>query len=366
MLPLEGIKVLDLTNLLPGPFSTMIFAELGAEVIKVERPGIGDGAREVAGLFEAINRGKKSITLDLKNNEDKKKLSALIEESDVMIEGFRPGVMERLGFLKDKVKTINPRIIYCSISGYGQEGPYRNLPGHDINYLAVSGILSISGDPKGKPEAAGGIQVADLGSAMYAVNSVLAALLLREKTNEGTYIDVSMTDCALSLMAPRINEYVNRNNPSKQNFMGRGAYGAYKTKDNKYIAIGCVEEHFWHKLCDVLNVEKLKSNKKFEGWHNRMEHADEINAILNKKFLLKNRSEWLELMIIEDIPCAPVNFIEELLEDPHLAYRGIIKKDENSDNLIITHPVKFTSFEVRSNSDVPTVGEHNSLIKNPL
>jgi len=360
MLPLEGIKILDLTNLLPGPFATLIFSDLGAEVIKIEKPETGDYSRSIAGLFNSLNRGKKSVVLNLKTDTDKYKLLELIWECDVLVESFRPGVMARLGFSKEIVLKENEKIIYCSISGYGQDGPYKNMAGHDVNYLAVSGALSISGEPNGHPGATGGIQVADLGSSLYAANSVLAALFQRHQTGKGTYIDVSMTDCSLALMSPRINEYYNRNKPSKKDFMSRGGYGAYQTKDQKYISIGCVEDHFWKRICHVLNLEDLYHEERYNSWHKRMIHAEKINKILQEKFLMKSCSEWIEILTQRDIPCSKVNFIDDLADDPHFKHRNLIDKTKN--NYIIRYPVKFDDFEVKTKRDIPALDEHNSLI----
>ena len=222
---LDGIKVVDLTNLLPGPFATNRLAELGAEVVKVERPDGGDPVRHmIPGLYETLNRQKKSVVLDLKNKNDKETLRELLKTSDVLIEGFRPGVMERLGFGKEDVAKLNSELIYCSISGYGQTGPYRDLPGHDLNYLAVAGVLSISGQPSGAPEAVGGIQIADLAASLYATISILSALLNKVRSKAGgVYIDVSLAESALALMAPRIAEFYGRNEPTKLDFMSRGS-----------------------------------------------------------------------------------------------------------------------------------------------
>jgi len=361
MLPLEGLRIIDLTNLLPGPFSTMILLELGAEVIKVERPVTGDPVRStIPGLFEAINRGKKSIALDLKNADDKMILEKLIEKSDVLIEGFRPGVMKRLGLDKEAVEKLNSGLIYCSISGYGQTGPYKDLPGHDINYLAVAGVMSISGNPKGEPEGAGGIQVADLASSMYAVISILAALQNRLKTEKGAYIDVSMTECALSLMVPRIAEYYGRKKPSKEHFMGRAGYGAFQTKEGKYISLGLVEGKFWHSFCEVVEMPELSTNEAFNSWTKRMEHADSINNAFIPIILQKEQKEWLDILKAKDIPCSPVNFIEDLIDDPHLQYRNAIR--HVNDELIVGFPATFDGLKIENTLPIPIIGEHEEEI----
>lgn len=365
MLPLVGIRIVDLTNLLPGPFSTKILTELGAEVIKIERPLTGDPVRDMMpGLFEAVNRGKKSITLDLKNMSDKETLKKLIEKSDVLIEGFRPGVMKRLGFGKDEAQKINSKIIYCSISGYGQTGPYKDLAGHDVNYLAVSGVMSISGNPKEGPEAAGGVQVADLASSMFAVISILAALQKRSKTDKGTSIDISMTECALSLMEPRIAEYHSRKKPSKEDFMGRGGYGAFKTKDGKYLSIGCVEKHFWKRFCEIVGLPELLLNEKYDSWIKRMEHADVINNKIIPVILKKDLNDWMDILSKADIPCSPVNFIDDLIHDPQLQFRNALREVDG--RIIIGFPAKFAGLETMNVLPVPELGEHDNEISRLL
>jgi crotonobetainyl-CoA:carnitine CoA-transferase CaiB-like acyl-CoA transferase len=266
----------------------MVLADLGAEVIKVERPPSGDPARDIQGLFDAVNRNKKSITLDLKSQEGKAAFVKLLEKSDVLIEGFRPGVLAKLGYGWENVRAINDRIVYCSISGYGQDGPYRDLPGHDVNYLAVAGALSISGDPEGGPVAWGGVQIADLCSAMYAALAIMAALRHRDLDGKGAYLDVSMTDCVLAWMGPRMGEYFARGCPPKEKLMGRGGYGSYKTRDGKYIAIGCVELHFWQHLCKVLGLPEMANEQKYCHWYKRMELCKEINTVLAQRFLEKD------------------------------------------------------------------------------
>ena len=358
MLPLQYVKVIDLTNLLPGPFCTMILADLGAEVIKVERPPAGDSARELLkGVFDSVNRNKKSVTLDLKQENDQKILRELLRDSDVLVEGFRPGVMGRLGFGKDEIHRINSKIIICSISGYGQTGPYSSYPGHDVNYLAVSGALSISGDPAGPPAAWGGMQIADLASAMYAVIGILAALRRRDQNGEGDYLDVAMSDAVLAWMGPRIAEYYGRGKPTKKKFMSRGAYGAYPTKDGKYIAIGCVEDYFWQNLCSVLNVPALAKKEVYLTWEGRNEHAEELNAVLASLFLQKDQEEWLKVLKQADVPCSPLNSIEEISNDAHIKERDMLV--EIGGCPMPKFPIRFQNTQIRSVTSGPILGSAN-------
>lgn len=365
MIPLAGIRVLDLTNLLPGPFCSMILADLGAEVIKVEKPPHGDPARVfMPGLFAAVNRNKKSVTLDLKADGDKKIFEKLVAESDVLLESFRPGVMAKLGFGRKEVSAINKGIVYCSLSGFGEESPYRDMPGHDINFLSVAGSLSISGDPEGPPAAWGGVQIADLSSSMYAVIAVMAALRNREKSGEGCSVDVSATDCALAWMGPRIGEYYDRGQPEKHRFMGRGGYGVYETGDGRFIAVGCVEDHFWQSLCRVLSLADMAENEAYGTWQKRMEKAREINPVLQERLKTKGRDEWLAFFREADIPCSPVNAISELAHDPHIVQRRLMTALDGFP--VVRFPVKFDSLEIRDVSPGTSLGSHDREIKERL
>ncbi|GAB6274384.1 MAG: CaiB/BaiF CoA-transferase family protein [Peptococcaceae bacterium] len=361
MLPLAGVKVIELANLLPGPFCALILADLGAEVIKVERPPLGDPMREIMpGSFESINRNKKSLCLDLKDDKAKNVLINLIKQSDILVEGFRPGVAEKLGFGYEKVRTFNEKIVYCSISGYGQSGPYASLPGHDINYLGVSGVLSISGDPKGPPAPWGGVQVADLCTSMYAALSITVSLLAREKSGQGDYLDVGMADCLLAWAGPRLGEYFSRGKPAKEKFMSRGAYGAFQTKDGRYLTVACVEDIFWNNLCRLLGRGDLAQKEEYRSWSRRNEHANELNNILSKYFLEKNRDEWMILLKNADIPCSPVNFFEELNHDPQISSKNLIYYFNNIP--LVAFPVKFIKIEPEKIKTAPKLGEHNPEI----
>lgn len=336
---LKGVIVVDLSRLGPGPFCTMILADMGARVIKVEPPN-GDPIREmIPGVYEALNRNKRSIIIDLKKEGGTAVLSRLVEKAKVFVESYRPGVAKRIGVDYEKIRSINDGIVYCSISGYGQDGPYRGWSGHDINYCAVAGISSISGDPFGPPAIGTGVPIADYCSALYACLSILSMLY----AHKGGYLDVSMTDCALSFMTTRINEYIARGRPPKEKFIGRGGYGIFKTSDEKYLAIGVVEEYFWQRLCRVLDREDLVKDSRFNSFLKRNNLMEEINSILSKAFLVRPRDEWISLLSQADVPCSPVNFIEDLPDDPHIKHRGLIVESETNEQQIfnILFPTRF-------------------------
>ena len=360
MLPLEGVRVVDLTNFLPGPFCSMILSDFGAEVIKVERPPKGDPARYQGGMFASAGRNKKSVALDLKSDGGTEALRKLVLDCDVLMEGFRPGVLDRLGFGWEAVRALNDRVVYCSISGFGQTGPNRDLAGHDVNYLTIAGARSISGDPDGPPVAGGGVQVADLTSAMYAAVSVLAAIINRGRTGKGAYLDVSMTDCVLAFMGPRILEYFDRGMPPKGTMMGRSGFGAYRTRDGKYVSVGCLELNFWQRLCDALGDPELGRDPKYLGWFDRMKYRAEINPRLDEKFLLRDRDEWMKILREADVPVTPVNRIEELENDPQFVSRGMIKRVNGQP--LVAFPVKFEGLELREPGPAPELGADNGGI----
>lgn len=362
MMPLEGIKVLDFSNLLPGPFCTMILAELGAEVVKVERPNGGDITRSTPLRFEATSRSKKSLALDLKDPSVVEQLKELIHQFDIVVEGFRPGVMDRLGLSYKELFKWNEKIVYCSISGFGQTGPMSKVPGHDINYLATAGLLSISGDPSGPPAAWGGVQVADLASGMYAVIAILAAIKNREKTGIGEYLDVSMTDSVLAWMGPRIGQYFDKNKPTKEKFMGRGAYGAFETKDGKYVAIGAMENHFYKGLCKAINREDLIEMEMFKSWSLRCENARELNEIIQDELWKKTYDDWLILFDKYDVPYSKVNTINDLVKEELFISRDVIKTFGSADKgeYYIKFPVKFSNSKLNELKPAPKLGEQNA------
>lgn len=322
--PLENITVLDCSVLLPGPYCTMMLAELGADVIKIERPGSGDSLRIVnPGSFQYLNGNKKLITMDLKSEKGRDLFLKLAADAQVVIEGFRPGVVKRLGIDFDAVKKVNPSVIYCSISGYGQTGPYANLPGHDINYMGLTGLLSICGDPEsGRPEYPGGFQVADLSGAMFALTSILAALLRPKDSATALLLDVSMTESLSMLMMPRFLEYLGQGKPSKEVFMGRGPYGVFETRDGKYLTLGVVEDHFWLNLCKTLKLDDLASDTTLRGWVARNRNRHKILPRLKAAFMERDFDSLMENLSKADVPVSPVHSLDGWTDDPQFRYRG--------------------------------------------
>jgi crotonobetainyl-CoA:carnitine CoA-transferase CaiB-like acyl-CoA transferase len=336
--PLAGYRVVDLSRLAPGPFCTMVLADLGAEVVRVEEPAGGRRARmeEAQGVggqdpqerrrraaFAALNRGKRSITLNLKHPEARRVLYRLVERADVFVEGFRPGVVKRLGCDYDTLRAINPRLVYCSISGYGQDGPYAGLVGHDINYISVAGALGMIG-PKGGPPSIPYNFLADYaGGGLMAALAIVTALLHRERTGQGQYIDIAMTDGVLYLMAQAVSEFFlsgQAPRPGEARLNGAAPYyNVYRCKDGRYISIGCIEPWFWENLCRALGREDFIPHQ-----HNPDKHPEIFHAF-REIFQTRTREEWWEYLRSQgDIAVAPVYTLDEVFRDPQVHHRGMV------------------------------------------
>lgn len=332
MKPLHGIRVLDLSRLLPGPYCTMLLADLGAEVIKVETPGLGDYLRvippsipdpvtgePVNPTFALINRNKQSVALNFRNARGKRILLRLAETADVFIESFRPGAAARWGIGYEQLRAHNPRLIYCSLSGYGQSGPYRDRAGHDLNYLALSGLLAVNGAADGPPIPPG-VQIADLSSAMLATIAILSALLARTSSGAGQYLDVGLLDGALSWAGTMLGGAYAAGAPRTRGRMqlngGMACYNVYTTRDDKYLTIAAIEPHLWAPFCKAIAREDLVARAQ------EFEAVAEVAAIIRTRTL----AEWLALAQTLDACIEPVRDLGETLDDPHVRARGLVSE----------------------------------------
>lgn len=328
-LPLEGIKVLDLSRYLPGPLATQILADFGAEVIKIEdrkgelgrflQPMIND----TSARFYTVNRNKKSMGLDLKQPQGKEIFKKLVAEADIVVDQFRPDVMNKLGLGYETLKEINPRIIYCMITGYGLTGPMRDAAGHDINYLNIAGVTELLGTKDGPP-AMCGVQIADTaGGSLYSVIAILLALAAREKTGRGQLCDVAMMDGALSLLAYTIGEWSggDGNLPKRGGELltgGYATYNNYECKDGKFVSLGAVEDKFWASFCRKLGVEEyipLQMDKSSQT---------KIEASIQRIMLTKTRDEWVEFFSDSDICFTPILTLDEMVKHPQVLARNMV------------------------------------------
>lgn len=344
MLALEKIRVLELTPLAPGEFCTMILGDFGAEVLKVESPAgklalalQGEVDRKGA-AYNPLDRNKKSVVLNLKSQAGRQVFYRLAQQADVIVEGFRPGVAKKLGIDYETMSKLNPRIIYCSLSGYGQTGPYRGFPGHDINYISMAGVLGLIG-PSGMPPVIPMNFIADFASAsLYGVIGILMALVARNETGNGQYVDVAFTDGVISLETFLTASYFLYGMvPKRGETMLHGAYpyyGVYETKDGKYISIGCVEPHFWENLCRLLGREDyIPYQVAMDHFLQKPEDSkwEEISSYLKQSFLTRTRDEWFELLIQNDIPAGKVYTLDEVFSDPHVIEREMVTEVEHPD-----------------------------------
>lgn len=360
---LRGVRVLDLTRLLPGPYATLLLADLGADVIKIEEPGVGDPVRGLPPFLEgrsarflALNRNKRSLTLDLKVPEGREIFLKLAERADVVVEGFRPGVAERLHIHYERVREINPQIVYCSLSGYGQTGPYRDHVGHDVNYIARAGLLGLTG-----PEhpVIPGVPVADLAGATCAAFSIVAALWAREHGRGGAYLDVSLTDVVISWLAIHLAESQTTWEALRpDDVVLTGAfpcYAVYETGDGRHLAVGALEEKFWAKLCGELGVPEFIPYQ-FAG-----DRRDEIFAKLREIFRSKTLEEWQKALDPREIPVAPVPDLQEVIRDHHVRERGLIQHPG------VSLPVHIpTHAQEQKDYPAPELGEHTREILTEL
>ena len=344
MQALEGIKVLDFCRNAPGMFCTTVLADLGADVLMVERPM--DEARSayeklVAGIdgeederrhaaFNALQRNKRSIALNLKEPEAQQIFHKLAETADVVVEGFRPGVMDRLGAGYEKVRSINPRAVYCSVSGYGQDGPYSQMAGHDINYISFAGALGLIGEQNGRPAIPLNLIADYAGGGLCGAVGILAALMAREKTGTGQYVDIAMSEGVLYMLSGLVSDVLSRGISAERggNRLNGGApyYNVYRTKDDKYFSIAAIEPWFWENLCRVLGREDLLPYQDAEG-----AKKAEVEQALSEAFMTKTRDEWFETLKDANISVGKVYSLQEALDDPHARERGMVLEIETSD-----------------------------------
>lgn len=365
---LDGITVLDFTQLLPGPYCTMLLRDLGAEVIKVEKPGAGDPSRDLMpGLFWAVNRGKQSLTLNLKSAEAAEVSEGLVKKSDVLVEGFRPGAMDKLGLGYAAVRALNPGIIYCSISGFGQTGPYRSLPGHDVNYQAIVGTLELPGDIE-FPPVRSGLPVADLAGSMFATVTILAALHRRAQSGEGDYLDVSITDALFSWASSRLGELFQGSAVPKsahdfEHLTPTNKH--FETADGKKIALGLVEEKFWREFCQVAGVPEWLEDDRFNNPKSRKENKDIVLTSLRSLLKKRTLGEWENILKNTDVPWMRVNNLDSVFEDPHIRARDlapVIDNENSQESRQARYPVSVMSDAIRDPAAPPMLGEHTEAI----
>lgn len=372
-MPLQDVRVLDLSRLLPGPYCTMMLADFGAEVIKIEEPTVGDYARhmepmldENSALFHQVNRNKKSVCLDLKNSRDKEHFLQLVKQSDVVVESFRPGTMKRLGLDYNKLKEINPGIIYCAITGYGQTGPDSKLAGHDLNYISQTGLLDLFGK-KGESPTVPAAQIADIGGgALPAVIGILLAVIEKNKSGKGQFVDISMTDGALSWLPILFSEYLATKKNLKrgeQALTGAKAnYNVYETKDKRYLAVAAVEPKFWEVFCQTIGQDDFA----FQINASQAEQTAMIQTI-QQIIQAKTLEEWAAVFADKEACVSAVLTFEEAMNHPQLNERDMFisfDQPETSHHTQLGIPIKLSETPGVMKTAAPKLGEHtNEILK---
>ncbi len=370
---LENVLVLDMSRVLAGPFATMILSDLGAEVIKVENPKGGDETRGwgppwfhgESAYYLCANRNKKSITLNLAHPEGREIARRLAEKADVFIENFKVGGLKKFGLDYDSLSRVNPELVYCSITGYGQTGPYKDRPGYDFIIQGMSGLMSITGEPEGMPMKVG-VAITDVIAGLYAAIAILAALYKRKQTGQGEYIDISLLDTSISALVNVASNYlVSGETPKRYGNAHPNIvpYETFKASDG-YFNLGVGNDSQFRRLCEILGRPELAEDERFKTNAKRVENREQLIPLLNELFSEKPVSFWIETLSKEKIPCGPIYTIPEVFADPHVKERNMVWEIPHLGDILklVASPLKFRNFEVSPKSPPPTLGQHTEYV----
>ena len=372
--PLDGIRVLDLTRVLAGPYCTMFLGDLGAEVVKVEQPGIGDDTRGwgppftggESAYFLCVNRNKKSITVDLKSKEGVALLRRLAERADVLIENFRPGAMERLGLGEKELRGINPKLIYASLSGFGADGPMSDAPGYDLIVQAWGGLMSITGPADGEPSKVG-VAIIDLVAGLMLGNSIAAALFAREKLGVGQKIDTSLLEAEVACLINVGSNYLVAGNIPRRWGNAHPSivpYQSFKTADG-YLVIGVASEGIWRRFCQAIGRAEWAEDSRFEKNSNRVENRSLLVGLLAEIFLSRSTDEWRQLLNSAEVPCAPVQTVDQVFKAPQVLHREMLVEVEHPTAGTVRMagvPVKFSVTPASVRIPPPLLGQHTEEV----
>ena len=374
MKPLEDLYVVDLSRILSGPVCTMQMADMGAQVIKVEPPPSGDDSRQwgppfiggISTYFLSVNRNKKSLGLNLKTETGRQILWKLIERADVVIENFRPGVLDKLGFGYDAVAKANPRTVYCSISGFGQTGPYRDRPGYDVIAQGESGMMDLTGYPDGPP-AKLGASLADIVAGLYAFNGICLALLARHKTGKGQLVDISLLDGMVSTLTYHALIYLTTGRSPKRAGTRHPSivpYESFQARDG-FVNIAVTNQKQWENFCEVLALPAMARDERFESMKARLTHYSELRTIIDRVISKMTRAEVMNALSEVGIPAGPINTVGEILEDPHMHAREMVVElthPEYGPLKTLGIPIKLSDTPGGVENAPPKFGEHNQEV----
>lgn len=370
---LSGVAVLDLTRVLAGPYATMMMADMGAEVIKIEMPGKGDDSRQFgpyingeSAYYMSINRNKKSITMNLKDQKARDIFVEMVRMADVVVENFRPGTMEKLGLGYSDLKKVNPSIILASASGFGQNGPYKSYPAYDGIVQAMGGIMSITGPKGGKPTKVG-TSMGDITAGLFTTIGILAALRYRDETDRGQHVDVGMLDCQVAILENAISRYMvtgKSPEPEGNRHSSVTPFETFETSDGEiYIAIG--NDKLFETYCQIIGFPELSANEKYKTNSLRFENYDELMNILRKEMLKKSTAEWQDAFNAAGIPNSPINNIEMVINDPQIIERNMLVEVNHSvagKTKIPGIPIKMSETQGIIEHASPTLGEHTEEV----
>lgn len=371
--PLKGIKVLDLTRVLAGPYATMILADLGAEVIKVEKPKIGDDSRQYgpfvnseSAYFMSINRNKHSITLNLKKEEGRDIFFKLIKEVDVIVENFRPGTMKKLGLSYDTIKLVNPQIIYAAVSGFGHTGPYSERAAYDGIVQAMGGIMGITGEKMGNPTRVGA-SIGDIIAGMFCCTGILAAYIDVQKTGRSQFVDVAMLDSQVAILENAITRYYDSGIAPGPNGNAHPSIYPFQTFPTRTedLMIACGNDSLWKKLCKAINLEEVAEMSVFSSNYSRGQNQEEMTKVLSERLIDKPANVWIEILDQVGVPCSLINKIDKVIANPQIQARNMIIEVEHSVSGKISMagiPIKLEHMADHVRKAAPLLGESNKAI----
>jgi formyl-CoA transferase len=385
MQPLDGLRVVDLTRALAGPFCTMMLGDLGADVLKIERPGRGDDSRGwgppfvgepygpyrgESAYFLSTNRNKRSLTVNLKTEEGQAIIRSMVERSDVLVENFRTGTLDRMGLGYEALQEVNPRLVYCSISGYGRTGPYAERPGYDFIIQAEGGMMGVTGPEEGPPFRVG-IPIVDINTGMFAATAILAALRARDLSGEGQLVDVSLLDSQAALLTNVASNYLVGNQEHRR--LGNAhpnitPYEAFPARD-RWFALAANNERQWATLCEVMGQPELKDDPRFADNTARLDHRAALREILDQAFQTRNADEWLAELKTAGLPCAPINTIPDVFEHPQAEARQMVLEAEHASAGTVRFPgfpYKLSGTPAAVRWPPPALGQHTEEVLGEL
>ena len=383
--PLNGFRVLDLSRILAGPWATQMLADLGAEVIKIERPGSGDDTRAwgppympdadgeattESAYFHGANRGKQSVCIDMSRPQGQSLIKGLVRQSDVLIENFKVGGLKKYGLDYANLREINYRLVYCSITGFGQSGPYAERAGYDFMIQAMGGMMSVTGEVGEQPMKTG-VAIADILTGLYAANAIQAGLMHQQKTGVGQYIDMALLDVQVATLASQAMNYLaTGTSPARRGNAHPNIvpYQAFQTSDS-YMILAVGNDAQFHRFCELAGKPELAEDERFQQNSDRVRHRDVLVTQVQEIMLQKTSEQWLEALNARGIPCGPINDIEQVFADPQVQYRGMqLQLDHPASGKVasVANPIRFSQTPVEYHQAPPLLGQHTDAVLNRL